>query len=215
MIRLKILVISPTYPRSGDGELRSYDMAKRYVRPDTQVDSINVEYGATSIESFYDATMTAPFVVRKAEWAEKNGYDAVVVNCMTDLGVKAARMAVDIPIVGPREACMNIASILGSHPKTIMPRGIPVPQLQDDPEKTYKALKKAAEKAIEEGHEVLVMGCTTLLDMAERLSEELSVPVLENLGTSLKLAEMLVDLKVTHSKLTYPKPSEKKWVLPD
>ncbi len=211
---MKILVIVPILPRSGKGKLRSSDSAKRYVRPDTQVDSINIEYGPASIESVYDDTMAAPFVVRKAEWAEKNGYDAVVVSCMMDPGVKAAREAVDIPVIGPREACLNIASILGSNPKTILPRGIPVLQMHDDPEKTYQALKKAAEKAIQEGAEALVMGCTALSGIAERLNKELSVPVLENQGTALKVAEMLVDLKVTHSKLTYPKPSEKKRILP-
>jgi len=211
---LEILIIVPILPRDGKEKLRSSDEAKKYVRPETQVDSINIEYGPASIESVYDDTIAAPFVVRKAEWAERNGYDAVVVSCMMDPGVRAAREAVNIPVVGPREACLHIASILGANSKTILPRGIPVLQMHDDPERTYKALKEDAEKAIKEGAEVLVMGCTALSGIAERLNEELSVPVLENQGTALKVAEMLVDLKVTHSKLTYPKTPEKKRILP-
>lgn len=158
--------------------------------------------------------MAAPFVVKKAEWAERNGYDAVVVSYMMDPGVKAAREAVNIPVVGPREACMHIASMLGANPKTILPRGIPVLQMHDDLDRTYQALKRDAERAMKEGAEVLVLGCTALSGMAERLNEELDIPVLENEGTALKVAEMLVDLKVTHSKLTYPKPPEKKRILP-
>jgi len=211
---VKILVIVPILPRNGEGNLRPSKRAKKYVKPGTQVDAINIEFGPASIESVYDDTMAAPFVVRKAEWAEKNGYDAVVVSCMMDPGVRAAKEAVDIPVVGPREACMGIASILGANPKTILPRGIPVLQMHDDPDKTYQALKKDAVKKMKEGAEVLVMGCTALSGIAERLNEELNVPVLENEGTALKVAEMLVDLKVTNSRLTYPKPPEKKRILP-
>ncbi|MFB0557827.1 MAG: aspartate/glutamate racemase family protein [Candidatus Bathyarchaeia archaeon] len=211
---MKILVIIPILPMNGDGGLRPSERAKKYVRPDTQVDAINIEYGPASIESVYDDTMAAPFVVKKAEWAEKNGYDAVVVSCMMDPGVKAAKEAVEIPVVGPREACMAIASVLGKNPKTILPRGIPVLQMHDDPERTYRALREDAERAIKEGAEVLVMGCTALSGIAERLNEELDVPVLENQGTALKVAEMLVDLKVTQSKKTYPKPPKKKRILP-
>jgi len=211
---MKILVIVPILPREGKGGLRSHERAKKYVRPDTQVDAINIEYGPASVESLYDDTMAAPFVVKKAEWAEKNGYDAVVVSCMMDPGVNAARQAVNIPVVGPREACMHIASMLGANPRTILPRGIPVLQMHDNIELTFQALKNDAIKAMEEGAQALVIGCTALSGIDERLRKDLGVPVLENEGTALKVAEMLVDLKVTHSKKTYPKPSEKKRILP-
>jgi len=211
---VKILVIIPILPRKGEECLRPSEGAQKYVGSDTKVDAINIEYGPASIESVYDDAMAAPFVVKKAEWAERNGYDAVVVSCMMDPGVKAAREAVNIPVVGPREACMPIASMLGANPKTILPRGIPVLQMHDDLDRTYQALKRDAERAMEEGAEVLVLGCTALSGMAERLNEELDISVLENEGTALKVAEMLVDLKVTHSKLTYPKPPEKKRILP-
>ncbi len=212
---MKILVIIPILPRNGEAELRVSERAKEYVKPDTEVHSVNIMYGPASIESLYDDTMAAPFVVQKAEWAEKNGYDAVVVSCMLDPGVKAAKEAVNIPVVGPREACMAIASVLGAKPKTILPRGIPVLQMHDDLDKTYEALRKDAEKAISEGYEVLIMGCTALSGIAERLNEEFEVPILENHGIALKVAEMIVDLGVSQSKVTYPKPPEKKRRLPE
>ena len=212
---MKILVIVPILPRNGEKNLRPLENASKYVRPDTEVDAVNIAYGPASIESLYDDTMAAPFVARKAEWAERNGYDAVVVSCMTDPGVKAAKEAVNIPVVGPKEACHAIASILGANPKTILPRGIPVLNMHDDPEKTYQALRKDAEKAIGEGAEALIMGCTALSGIAERLNDEFEAPILENQGTALKVAEMLVDLKVSQSKLTYPSPPVKKRRLPD
>lgn len=211
---MKILIIRPTIPKKTEKGQRPSEKAKNYVRIDTDVDDTHIDYGPASVESLYDDTMAAPFIVKKAEWAEKNGYDAVVVGCMMDPGVNAAREAVNIPVVGPKEVCMNIASMVGNNPKIILPEGIPVLKMREDPEETYQALKRAAEKAVNEGADVVILGCTALSGMAARLNKELGIPVLENLGTAVKIAEMLVDLGVTHSKKAYPKPPEKKRILP-
>jgi allantoin racemase len=96
----------------------------------------------------------------------------------------------------------------------ILPKGIPVLQMGDDPEKTFQALKKDAERAKKEGADAVIIGCTALSGINERLTKELNIPVLENQGTALKVAEMLVDLKISHSKKTYPTPPEKKRILP-
>ena len=62
----------------------------------------------------------------------------------------------------------------------------------------------------EDGAEVLVLGCTGMTGMAERLSHELNVPVIDPIPTAVKLAEMLVGLGLSHSKLAFPVPPEKK-----
>lgn len=58
-------------------------------------------------------------------------------------------------------------------------------------------------KAIEEdGAEVLILGCTGMTGMAQKLSEALGVYVIDPLPTAVKLAETLVSLKLSQSKLT-------------
>ena len=156
----------------------SRDRVKSYVRPDTQVEFVNIDYGPASIESVYDDTLAAPFVVKKAEWAEKNGYDAVVVSCMMDPGVRAAKETVDIPVVGPKEAADSIASILGDRIAGIYPSGLTVLELAKDPKKTYDVLLENAKKAVNEGAQVLILRCTGLTGLAKRLQKELGVPVL-------------------------------------
>lgn len=185
-----------------------------YVRPDTEVDIVFLDYGPASIESRYDDVMAAPFVVKKAEWAEKNGYDAVAVSCMMDPGVKAAKEALEIPVVGPREAARQIAPILGDKFATIYPRGITVLELRGDPEKTYGVLLENAKKALHDGAQVLILGCTGLTGYAKRLQNELGVPVLEGEGLALALAQLFVDVGLSHSKLAYRKPPKKKRILP-
>lgn len=209
---MKIMVI---YPVVSDELNKSQLLGKKFVRTDTKVDYTFIEYGPASIESVYDAEMAAPFIVRKVEEAEKNGYDAVVISCMMDPGVKASKEAVNIPVVGAREASYAIASVLGDKVSTVYPEGIPVLNLEDDPEKTFRVLRENAQKVLEEGAQVLILGCTGLTGMASRLQKEIGVPVLEPEGCALKIAETLVDLGVAQSKVAYPKPAKKKRVLPD
>jgi len=211
---LKICLIIPIISK---GFIKKEETRKRvepYVRPDTEVDIVFVDYGPASIESRYDDVMAAPFVVKKAEWAEKNGYDAVVVSCMLDPGVKAAKEALDIPVVGPREAANQIARIFGDKVGTIYPRGITVLELRENPERTYEVQLENAKKALDDGAQVLILGCTGLTGYAGRLQKELGVPVLEGEGLALALAQLFVDVGLSQSKLAYRKPPKKKRVIP-
>lgn len=204
---MKILVIVPIITE--DFIKGSRERVEPYVRPDTQVDYVNIEYGTASIESEYDKTLAAPFVVKKAEWAEKQGYDAVVISCMGEPGLKATKQAVSIPVVGPSEAAYKIASILGENIGRVYPRGLTVLQLIEDRERTYKVLMEDGRKSLAEGAQVLILTCTGLHGLGKRLQEELGVPVLEGEGLSLSLAQMFVDVGLIQSKLAYPKPPEK------
>ncbi len=56
----------------------------------------------------------------------REGYDAIALNCFFDPCVDVAREIMDIPVVGPAEASMSMASLMGArfgivtfHPKTI------------------------------------------------------------------------------------------------
>ena len=209
-ICLIVPIISKEFIEKKDREKRF----GKYVRPDTEVDVVNIDYGPSSIESRYDDVMAAPFVVKKAEWAEKNGYDAVAVSCMMDPGVKAAKEALDIPVVGPKEAANQLAQILGDKVATIYPQGITVLELSQDPSRTFEVLLENSKIALDDGAQVLILGCTGLTGFGKRLQDELGVPVLEGEGLALALAQLFVDIGLSQSKLAYEKPPEKKRTLP-
>jgi len=211
---LKICVIVPVISRELIKKGEEKKRYGNYVRPDTQVDYVFVDYGPASIESMYDHDLASPFVVKKAEWAELNGYDAVVVTCMMDPGVEAAKEALDIPVVGPGEAARQIAPLLGKKITKIYPRGLTVLELVEDADKTYSVLLKDAKKALEQGFEVLILSCTGLTGIGKRLQEALKVPVLEGEALALALAQLFVDAGLSQSKLAFKKPPKKKRTLP-
>ena len=211
---MKICLIVPIITKTFIDEEHTQERFGNYVRPDTEVEVVYLDYGPASIESKYDEVLASPFVVKKAEWAEENGYDAVVVSCMNDPGVEAAKEVLKIPVVGPREAAWNIANILGTTVSWISAKGITVLELSQNLEKTYRALLEDGRRAMEEGANVLILRCTGMTGTAKRLTEELGTPVLEGEGLALALAQLFVDVGLAHSKLAYKYPPKKERKFP-
>lgn len=75
--------------------------------------------------------------------------------------------------------------------------------LEEDSDKSMEEkLFEAAHLAVEEDHaEVIVLGCAGLCDLAERMQEELKVPVLDGVICALILASGLVKAGLSTSKL--------------
>jgi allantoin racemase len=202
---------------------------------------VEIDAGPVSIETELDKALATPDTVAKIIQAERDGVDAVVIDCMCDLGLMAARECVEIPVISQCEAMMNLACTLG-HRYSILSVAEPMRTLFESQAKIYGAWEKYAstrtigvpvtelaseteavsntmlaqsiEAITTDGADVLVLGCTGFIGMAKWLQEELSkrghhVPVLDPIPTSVRLAKVLVECGLTHSKVAYPKPSAK------
>jgi allantoin racemase len=153
--------------------------------------SSHLTMGPASVESEFDELFAGPDTVIKAMEAEASGADAVIVLCMGDPGVKQAREAVSIPVLGPGETAMHYAAMLG-HKFTIMPtlprrrstyehharlygvesrlasvRPVGVSVLEIETNETVRdTLIGNAVKAVEEdGADVLILGCVGFRDI--------------------------------------------------
>lgn len=216
----------------------------RVARADTEISNVFLDSGPASVESAYDAAVAVPDTVAKVRQAEREGMDAVIINCMSDPGLDAAREVASIPVVGPCEASMHVAAMLGHRFSVlgvldrVIPRferqaqkygikdklasvrsiGLPVLELEKGREQfVARAVDKAVEAIEEDGAHVIVLGCTGLAGLAQQIENTLGergydVPVIDPASTALKIAETLVDLKLAHSKRTYPYPPEKEIV---
>jgi allantoin racemase len=136
-------------------------------------------------------------VIAKAKWAESQGYDAVVVGCMVDPGVREAKQAVNIPVIGIREATRSIAPLVGRNLGHIYPGRIPVLELATDEEKTFSELVKVSRWLVaKRGVDVLIPDCAYIGGLAHRLQSEVGVPVLPNVDVGLRMAELFATLNV-------------------
>lgn len=211
---------------------------EKYKDPDTEIDIVNIEKGPESIESIYDEAWAALPTLLEAEKAEKEGYDAVIDYCFGDPALEAIKEALSIPVVGINEPSVHLASILGrkfsvigvgskeslglmsdkiahygltNSLASVRITDVRVLDIKKESNKLMNALTEEGRKAIEEdGAEVLVLGCGSLLGTNEKLQEKLNVPVIDSGLAALKVVEDLVKLKLTHSKKAYVKPYTKK-----
>lgn len=196
--------------------------------------------GPASIESEFDELFCAPDVVIRAMEAEKAGADAAIVLCMGDPGVAQAREACSIPILGPGEVAMHYAAMLGhkfsviptlerrrptyehharhygleSRLASVRPAGVPVLEIEKDPN-LFNILLERAEQAVVQDHaDVIVLGCVGFQALAARLQTGLAekghrVPVIDPLAVTVQTAAALVRSGLKHSKKAYPPPPKK------
>jgi allantoin racemase len=193
---VRLLLLHPTSPDDGhEGPFPSGP--QRYLLPTTRVDEIYCLGAPRTIPDAAACKKATPFVLEKTRWAEAQAYDAVVVNCMLDPGVREAKRAVDIPVVGLREANQAIASLVGENPAHIYPAGLSPLELADDEERTVLGLlKKGRWQTGVRGVDVLIPNCAYLGGLAQRLQDELGVPVLANRQIGLRFGELLATFRI-------------------
>ncbi len=195
-MRIKIIapVITDRFNRTIEEE------AERFALSDAEIQVENIQRGAASIESAYDEVLNAPDVVEAVIRAERNGFDAVFVDCFGDPGVDAARELVSIPVVGGFLPAVLTARLLTDRFSivTVLPNVVPLlranirkQQMEGniasirtvniavldltDPDTLRDILCSEAEKAVrEDGAEGIVIGCTGMLGMAGALQEMLA-----------------------------------------
>ena len=75
--------------------------------------AIDRQEGPKTIESMYEEYLYIPVMLEAAMQAEREGYEAVITGCAGDPGLDAARELVRIPVTGPGESGMLLATLLG------------------------------------------------------------------------------------------------------
>src|SRR5687768_15314793 len=109
---IRIAFIIGEYP--GEERERRAAVARSYSTPEVQVEVVGVPatpylHGLTPAEIALAAT---PFIEVYRQ-CEADGFDAIVPLGFLDLGVDGGKSAVSIPVVGPCEASLRIASQVG------------------------------------------------------------------------------------------------------
>lgn len=180
--------------------IRTLDDVAALNSADLSITQSLIATGPVSIECEFDEAMSVPGIVAEALAAERSGADAIVIDCMGDPGLKAAREVVSIPVLGPSETSMhlaamlghsfsvvtvldsvvpmieNLAKVYGTSGKLVSVRviNIPVLELEAAPEKLTQELAKASLAAVEsDGAHAIVLGCTGFLGCAEAIDTAL------------------------------------------
>lgn len=118
MKKIRILDIFPDiYSPGVEQELKDRGTLKEQLLEKTnglvELDYRCVEKGSESIECFYDAGMVVPYVLQMAEQAQRDGYDAAVLDCFMDPGLGECREYLTMPIFGVCQSACSLAMRLG------------------------------------------------------------------------------------------------------
>ncbi len=232
---MKILVVIPNYGMSREVLEERRKMFKSMTSMNTEFEVTCIDWGPETIEGDYDEVLAGPAIIEKIKDADKK-YDAVIIYCFSDPAVEAARELLDIPVIGPGEVSLHLASMLGNkfsiitvleelipHEYEMVKKygltdklasirsiNIPVSDLRKNLDETARKVIEVAKKAIEEdGAQVIVLSCLGFAGIAQKVQEEVGVPVIDPAAAAIKMAELMIDMHIMHSRKRYPKPRTK------
>jgi allantoin racemase len=203
--------------------------------PGTSVTVRPVESGPASIESVYEEYLSIPPTAALLHQIEEEGHDAAVIGCFGDPGLDGLREISDMLVVGPAAASVALATTLGHRFSIVTVTASIVPALRrlvweagalealasvrhietsvlavnQEPGSALKHMLEQGRAAVEQdGADALVLGCMSMgfLDVAEQMTRELGVPVINPSKASLKIAEATVAMGLTHSRRAYHTP---------
>lgn len=200
--------------------------------------SVFLDKGPASVESAVDEVLAAPGVVDAALRAEAENIDALVIDCMLDPGLDAAREAVSIPVIGCGEAGLTAAAKSGRlSVVTVLDRqarafrdlaarhgladqlvsvrgiGVSVLELEKDREESIAAtIMEARKAALEDGARAILFGCTGMLGFAAPVAEalgDLIDQVIDPLPHAIAVAHAAAMANEKTDKTLYPTPEPK------
>ena len=236
-MRIMFLNQQPRRSRDDGSHERVQALLSGYASPGTKVQlcypddtGVRVE---ESIRSELPYAVTLPALIRKAVWAEQNGYDAVIQSNTFDPGVEASRLAVRIPVIGLCRTTVLAAACLADRIGITVPfdgydlvarrllRAYGLLHFATDirsfsmtgfdmPRDEIAARAAETMRALvrETGAECIVpLGGAVIpyVVSTEELEQEVGVPVLNTKAIGIHFAETCVHLGLSQSPRAYPK----------
>ncbi len=214
---------------------RRIEILKSYASPGTEINLVMTRNPPPSVDSLAEMELAAPGILEQVVRSEKEGADAVLIWGGHDPSLLSARSLVDIPVLGPGSASMHIASFLADYfslivqlpeveqlawrqirdykleEKCVGVYSVDIPVLELGKPESYEAVKETVIESIDDGADAVCFGCMALNNHVDKLTEELKkshpgTTIVHPGRTSIRLAEMLVELGLTQSRFTYPSP---------
>jgi allantoin racemase len=214
---------------------RRENYAKSLCSPNTNIKMVLAEAASALRYDFSMFPLLVPDILNRVNAAETEGFDAVIIDCVTDSGLEAAKMLSRIPVLGPSETSLHLSCLLADKLGWIVPTEACIPfhwrqaknyglsdritiiqavnmnflEYFERKTELESKLRKIAKDMKSNGAQSIFIGCTAIgpnlgVGSIRKLSEELGIPILDPVGITIRTAEMMVELHLSHSKLTFP-----------
>ena len=212
------------------------DQARAVAGPDTEIVELTPFVGADSVESNFESYLAAVAVLDRV-LAYPEPFDAVIQAGFGEHGREGLQEVLDVPVVDITEAAAHFAYLLGyrysvvttldravplieerlllaglnSHCASVRSSGLSVLELEGDAEFVCSTIAEEAARAVREDRaEVIVLGCGGMAGLDGKVRALTGVPTVDGVAAAVKIAEDLVQLGLTTSKVrTYAPPRAK------
>ncbi|PJG59176.1 aspartate/glutamate racemase family protein [Aeromonas cavernicola] len=210
--------------------------ARAVAAVETEIIGLTPRFGAESCEGNFESYLAA-LAVMDAVQHYPHPFDAVVQAGYGEHGREGLQELLDVPVVDITEAAASTAMFLGHKYSVItsLDRAVPliedrlrlagllqrcasirasglgVLELEEHPERAIDAIAAQAVLAVEQDKaEVIILGCGGMSGLRERVSQRTGVPIVDGVAAAVTIAESLVRLGLTTSKVrTYAPPRPK------
>ena len=211
--------------------------ARAVAAPGTEIVGLTPYFGAESVEGNFESYLAAIAVMDRV-MAYDQPFDAVIQAGYGEHGREGLQELLNVPVVDITEAAASTAMFLGhaysvvttldrtvpliedrlklaglyQRCASVRARGMAVLELEEDPLAAMEAIVRQAELAIREDKaEVICLGCGGMAGLDEQIRQRTGVPVVDGVTAAVTIAESLVRLGLSTSKIrTYATPRPKK-----
>ncbi|SDT41789.1 aspartate/glutamate racemase family protein [Pseudomonas fuscovaginae UPB0736] len=210
--------------------------AQAVAAPGTEIVGLTPYFGADSVEGNFESYLAAIAVMDRV-LAYDQPYDAVIQAGYGEHGREGLQELLDVPVVDITEAGASTAMFLGhaysvvttldrtvpliedrlklaglyQRCASVRASGLAVLELEEDPQRAVDAIVRQAERAVQDDKaEVICLGCGGMAGLDEQIRQRTGVPVVDGVTAAVTIAESLVRLGLSTSKVrTYAKPRPK------
>ncbi len=233
-MRLKYIIPFP-FDEAGV-QARADQIPAGLLGPNVDIEFVPVRNSCFLLDSYYESIIFDAYIAEAGLQAEDEGYDAVVMDTVSDSGLQVLRSRLSIPVIGPGQVAFHLAGLLGQRFSVVTMwdswrffyrklfkeygltdivasvRAVNIPPNVEQlfagkEQEMYERLTDEALMAIkEDGADVIVLGSTTMHQAADYMAERLPCPLINPGPAAVVFAESVVRLGLSHSKLAFPSP---------
>jgi allantoin racemase len=232
---MRILVVNVNTTQSMTDSIAA--QARTVAAPGTEIIELTPRFGAESCEGNFDSYLAAIGVMDRV-LAYPDPFDAVIQAGYGEHGREGLQELLDEPVVDITEAAASTAMFLGhkysvittldrtvpliedrlklagldARCASVRASGLGVLELEEDPARAVATIVEQAARAVaEEKAEVIVLGCGGMAGLDEQIRKRTGVPVVDGVAAAVTIAESLVRLGLSTSKVrTFAAPRPKK-----
>ncbi|MFJ2720963.1 aspartate/glutamate racemase family protein [Streptomyces sp. NPDC087437] len=204
--------------------------------PGVEIVGLTPSFGPESVEGNFESYLAAVAVMDRIVRYDEP-YDAVIQAGYGEHGREGLQELLDVPVVDITEAAAQVAMLIGrtysvvttldravpqiqdrlllaglnERCASVRASGLPVLELEADPARAADAIVVEARRAVDEDRaEVICLGCGGMAGLDQKISAATGVPVVDGVAAAVTLAEGLVRLGLSTSKVrSYAPPRPK------